>query len=206
MKKQIKPTVKARLFQGAFLLVIPFLLNDVTPVVLGQGDSSNQSSTHARAQWVWQNPLPQGNWLFGVSFTDANNGTAVGGYGAIVRTTDGGAHWLSQTSGTTSDLNAVSFTDANNGTAVSWYGIIIRTTDGGTNWVQQNSGTGNFLWGVSFTDANNGTAVGEDGTIRRTTNGGQTWVHQTSGTTNFLWGVSFTDANNGTAVGGTAAD
>ena len=28
--------------------------------------------------WFWQNPLPQGNWLNDVSFTDANTGTAVG--------------------------------------------------------------------------------------------------------------------------------
>jgi len=30
------------------------------------------------AQWVWQNPLPQGNALYIPSFTDANTGTAVG--------------------------------------------------------------------------------------------------------------------------------
>ena len=29
-------------------------------------------------------------WLYGVSFTDANTGTAVGGAGTILRTTDGG--------------------------------------------------------------------------------------------------------------------
>lgn len=27
--------------------------------------------------WFWQNPLPQGNTLFGVSFIDATTGTAV---------------------------------------------------------------------------------------------------------------------------------
>jgi len=94
MKKQIELTVKARLLQRAFLLGILFLFNDVTPLALGQGENSNQSSTHARAQWVWQNPLPQGNHLFGLSFTDANNGTAVGWYGTILRTTDGGRHWI----------------------------------------------------------------------------------------------------------------
>ena len=47
--------------------------------------------------WFWQNPLPQGNSLLGVSFTDANNGTAVGFLGTILRTTDGGNNWVSQT-------------------------------------------------------------------------------------------------------------
>ena len=53
-----------------------------------------------------------------VSFTDANTGTAVGGYGTILRTTNGGTTWTSQTSGTTNHLLGVSFTDANTGTAV----------------------------------------------------------------------------------------
>ena len=70
--------------------------------------------------------------LFGVSFTDANNGTAVGSDGLILRTTDGGANWTNQTSGTTSFLNDVSFTDTNNGTAVGENGTILRTTNGGT--------------------------------------------------------------------------
>src|SRR6267378_2836630 len=153
------------------------------------------------AHWVWQNPLPQGNTLYGVSFTDSNTGTATGDNGTIIRTTNGGNTWVSQTSGTTNNLNAVSFTDANNGTAVSWYGIILRTTDSGATWVSQTSGTESFLYGVSFTDANNGTAVGEGGTILRTTDSGSNWVSQTSGTKSFLWGVSFTDANNGTAIG-----
>ena len=86
--------------------------------------------------WYWQNPLPQGNHLSGVSFTDANTGTAVGGNGAILRTTDGGITWVSQTSGTTENLNGVSFTDANTGTVVGSGGAILRTTDGGDTWGQ----------------------------------------------------------------------
>ena len=121
---------------------------------------------------------------------------------AIVRTTDGGNTWVSQTSGTTNNLNAVSFTDANNGTTVSWYGIILRTIDGGTTWLSQESGTESFLYGVSFADATNGTAVGEAGadTSEQQT-AGLTGLRRTSGTTSFLWGVSFADTDNGTAVG-----
>ena len=172
MKKQIELTLKAHLLQGGFLLGILFLLNYVTPSALGQGENRNKASIHAGAQWVWQNPLPQGNHLFGLSFIDANNGTAVGGYGTILRTTDRGRHWIIQSSGTTNWLYGVSFVDANNGTAVGSNGTILRTTDGGNNWVNQTSGTTNALFGVSFTDINHGTAVGDYGTILRTTDGG----------------------------------
>ena len=58
------------------------------------------------------------NDLVDVSFTDSNNGTAVGWYGTILRTTNGGNTWTSQSSGTSHDLLGVSFTDSNNGTAV----------------------------------------------------------------------------------------
>ena len=50
--------------------------------------------TFAQSGWFWQNPLPQGNTLWGVSFTDANTGTAVGGSGTILRTTNGGVAWV----------------------------------------------------------------------------------------------------------------
>src|SRR6202022_3518513 len=119
----------------------------------------------------------------------ANTCTAVGwggGYGdsgvsagMILRTTDLGATWVQQFSGTTPFLAGVAFTDANTGTAVGGNGTILRTTDGGTNWVEQSRRTTTqTLNGVSFTDANTGTAVGEKGTILRTTDGGTTWVGQ----------------------------
>src|SRR5947207_1642864 len=85
----------------------------------------------ADSGWFWQNPLPQGNYLRPVSFTDANTGTVVGDSGTILRTTDGGATWKSQSSGTTNYLTGVSFTDANTGTVVGGNGTILRTTDGG---------------------------------------------------------------------------
>lgn len=39
------------------------------------------------------------NALLGVSFVDANTGTAVGVRGTILRTTDGGTTWVAQDSG-----------------------------------------------------------------------------------------------------------
>jgi len=112
----------------------------------------------------------------------SDNGTAVSGNyytgGIILRTTNGGTTWTSQTSGTINSLYGVSFTDSDNGTAVGDDGTILRTTDGGATWTQQTSGTTNSLYGVSFTDSENGTAVGMQGTILRTTNGGVSFVEE----------------------------
>ena len=163
--------------------------------------------TDVNSQWYPQTSGTNNN-LTGVSFTDINNGTAVGQTGKILRTTNGGVSWTSQSSGITNILFGVFFSDANTGTTVGQVGNIIRTTNGGVNWTLQPSGTTNNLFNVSFTDANTGTVVGGAGnfppfdvTILRTTNGGANWTSQTSGTTNLLRDVTFTDASTGTAVG-----
>ena len=59
--------------------------------------------------------------------TGANTGTAVGDFGTIVRTTNGGATWVAQNSGTRNLLRGVSFSDATTGTAVGSGGTILRT-------------------------------------------------------------------------------
>jgi len=192
-KSRLSVTKASIARQNLFFLFIVFLLLQLT--------------TFAQADWSWQNPLPQGNTLQGVSFSDDNNGIAVGNYGTIIRTEDGGNSWVIQVSGTLEILRDVSFTDANNGTVVGDQGIILNTKDGGQTWNLQTSGTINTLYGVSFSDAYNGTAVGfweTVGTVFRTTDGGSTWVAQQTSSTGFygsFFSVSFADVNNGTIVG-----
>jgi polyhydroxybutyrate depolymerase len=139
--------------------------------------------------------------LYGVSFTDINNGTAVGDAGTILRTTDGGGNWIIQPSGTGYSLSAVHFTDSTTGTVVGYAGKILRTTDAGNTWVNQSSGLTNWLYGVSFANENYGWAVGASGKILHTTNGGNNWLQQSSGTNQTLYGVSVVDLNNGVIVG-----
>ena len=155
--------------------------------LLGQGWTSQTSGTTQS--------------LFGVHFTDASTGWAVGYDGTILHTTNAGATWFFQTSGTINVLLDAHFTDVNTGWAVGAVGTIRHTTNGGTTWSSQSSGTTNSIEDVYFTDANTGWAVGGGGTILHTTNAGATWLFQTSGTAFYLTGVHFTDANTGWIVG-----
>ncbi len=77
-------------------------------------------------------------------------GWAVGFGGTIVHTSDGGANWVGQASGTGNTLRGVDFVDALNGWVVGEGGVIVHTSDGGANWVGQSSGTGNDFFGVAF--------------------------------------------------------
>jgi uncharacterized protein (TIGR03437 family) len=80
----------------------------------------------------WENRVPpSGNGpLFGVHFTDAYTGVAVGSRGLILRTTDGGFTWKVQPSGVSFVLRGVSFSNAITGWAVGTGGLL-RTTTGG---------------------------------------------------------------------------
>jgi photosystem II stability/assembly factor-like uncharacterized protein/putative cell wall-binding protein len=161
--------------------------------------------------WSWQNPLPQGNYLRSVDFTDADTGWAVGDGGTILRTTDGGVTWTKATSGTTRGLRSVRFTDEHTGWAVGDSGTIIATSDGGVTWTKRTSGTTQDLHSVHFTDADTGWAVGgvldtistpPSRVVLKTSDGGTTWTTQVSGEQSPLNSVDFVDGSTGWAVGG----
>ena len=116
--------------------------------------------------------------LFSISVVDAKNAVAVGYYGAIMQTQDGGNSWLRRDSGTRRSLYSVSMPDAKHGWAVGQLGTILRTDDGGASWKEQDNvkrGQGVHLFGVHAIDANTAWVVGEWGTRMFTSDGGQTW-------------------------------
>ncbi len=89
--------------------------------------------TFSQPVWVTQNPLPQCNTLNDVEFIGASTGYEAGNYGTILKTTDGGSSWISQSSGTTENLNSVSFLNAATGFIAggqnAW--VILKTTNRG---------------------------------------------------------------------------
>ncbi|MCX6281964.1 MAG: YCF48-related protein [Bacteroidetes bacterium] len=124
--------------------------------------------------WEWLNPKPSSNIPYSICFPDQNTGYIAGDYGMIAKTTDGGATWFMQNSGTSWELESVYFTDAYTGYAAGVHGTIIKTTDGGATWVSLNSGTTAWLHSVHFADVNTGYVVGENASLK-TNDGGQTW-------------------------------
>ena len=89
--------------------------------------------------------------LNAVAYTAASSSTAyaVGTSGTILETTDGGATWSAQASGTTVLLTGVAFAGVD-GFAVGAGGTILATTDGGSTWSPQVSGTGDNLTSVAI--------------------------------------------------------
>ena len=138
--------------------------------------------TNSFSQWVWQNPLPQGNDLNSVKFLNENTGWAVGKKGTIIKSTDGGNNWIICQSGTIKDLRTVYFIDANTGFALSDTGSIFRTSNGGVNWTHTIL-NGNYEFnGIYFLNQSTGFISGFNfttyrGIIFKTTNGGINYVN-----------------------------
>ncbi len=145
--------------------------------------------------WSWQNPLPQGNDLYGVTSPDASHVWAVGAGGTILF--NNGTYWLPQASGTGSSLADVSAVDATHVWAVGASGTVLFYN--GSAWATQASGTVNSLNGVFALDATHVWAVGSGGTALFFN--GTSWSSQTTGTTNTLLSVSAVDATHAWAAG-----
>jgi photosystem II stability/assembly factor-like uncharacterized protein len=120
-------------------------------------------------------------------FADQNIGFVVGYNETILKTTDGGANWISQSSGSSFDLFSVDFVDALIGYAVGGRDSsnFLKTTDGGSNWTPKTLNLGSLntpiLNCVEFVDANigyigsEGQFLNHSGNISKTTDGGETW-------------------------------
>jgi len=79
--------------------------------------------------WTWQNPLPQGNPLWGVWGSSGDDVFAVGGSGTIFHYD--GSSWSSMTSGTSNSLLGVWGGSGSDVFAVGWGGTILHHSAGG---------------------------------------------------------------------------
>jgi photosystem II stability/assembly factor-like uncharacterized protein len=109
-----------------------FFLDQNTGVVSGSvfdGRGAIARTTDAGMNWstlFFDQPIE------GVAFPTAASGFAVGAVGRILHTTDTGATWTDQTSGSSANLHDISFTsDALTGITVGDGGTILLTTNGG---------------------------------------------------------------------------
>jgi photosystem II stability/assembly factor-like uncharacterized protein len=109
----------------------------------------------------------------------------VGNDGTIITTSDAGASFTPETSGTTQLLTSVAFRDASHGWVAGTYGTLLATADGGSTWASQTNPDPSLydLNGIAFSDTGHGWAVGKNGTILATVDGGAHWALQASGTT-----------------------
>jgi len=126
-------------------------------------------------------PTPTTNNLFSCSFTDNQNGWAVGAWGTVIHTTDGGSGWVLQNEGLEYPFVSVCFTNSRKGWIVgnaNLYSnpVIVSTTNAGMNWQYYNyPDTLKIFRTICFSDSINGYIGTYNGEIIKTTNGGMNW-------------------------------
>ena len=164
------------------------------------GNGNILKTTNGGANWTLQQG-GSGIELHGVSFTDSNNGWAVG-YCQILHTNNGGTTWTIQDQSPVNYYNCNAI-DQNTCYVSGTGGTILKTTDGGVTWNTQLTGTLSDITALFLFDANNGYAVGGQGTILHTIDGGLTWTAQQSGLpTGILFSVYFPATDVGYIAGG----
>ncbi len=148
-------------------------------------------------QWITQTS-GTANVLTNIFFVDANTGTAIGLFGTIRKTTNGGINWFAQTV-PADHLYAIYFLNATTG-FISGDGVFYKTTNGGNTW--SNPGApARFHKGIYFLDNNTGYTCSGSGALDKTTNGGTNWVSLNSGTTANLNNIKFSDEFTGFVSG-----
>ncbi|MDD3878245.1 MAG: YCF48-related protein [Bacteroidales bacterium] len=134
-----------------------------------------------QAQWLQQNSGTTSH-LYGVYFTDENNGVAVGINGIILKTNNGGQLWQNISTSNSNHLVTVFFPSSNIGYAAGFAGTIVKTIDGGNSWTLLNSGTTSYINSLYFFNDSTGFAAGNDSLILFTNDGGITWQLKNNGT------------------------
>ncbi|MBN3730288.1 glycosyl hydrolase [Burkholderia sp. Tr-20390] len=152
--------------------------------------SDNRGATYRQAKSV-----PVSSTLTSVSFIDARTGWAVGHWGAILKTTDGGETWEIQRLATSEDrpLFGVHFIDANHGVAVGLWSLILVTDDGGKTWTKKEAVLPNGkksdlnLFGL-FSNGNGEIfATAEKGQLLISRDKGNTWESVETGYKGSFW-------------------
>jgi photosystem II stability/assembly factor-like uncharacterized protein len=159
--------------------------------------------------------------LYGVRTLSATEAWAVGNFGAMLHTTDGGRSWKSVEGGTRQPLFSIDFGDSQHAWAVGKSALVLRTEDGGKTWKQQATplSVEKHLFKVKALDNDTAWAVGDWGTVISTHDGGATWQDRSLGVTPvkteetpgrttttltddiILYDVSFPDHEHGAMVG-----
>ncbi len=137
---------------------------------------SNYSNSQG---WVKQNSGIT-NALFSLSFTNNQQGWAVGSGGKIITTNNGGTNWTEQSSNETMGLNDVYFINNSIGWSCGRNGVI-KTTDGGKTWSRiYTTVLGNEINTIHFMDENigwvAGKALGSKIFLLKTIDGGVNWT------------------------------
>ena len=139
--------------------------------------------------------------LMNVSLNSKGLAVAVGAFGTVIKSADGGATWQAVPpdwkpylspdqidQGIQPHMSAVQVGEDGAITIAGEFSLILRSTDGGATWKALNKGEAT-VFALDLRPDGIGYAVGQDGLVLRTHDGGATWTKLTTPTKANLLGV-----------------
>ncbi|MBN8583617.1 MAG: T9SS type A sorting domain-containing protein [Ignavibacteria bacterium] len=114
---------------------------------------------YAQQGWFWQNPLPQGNYLSGIIFTENNTSYLIGANGTLIKSTNNGISYFLMENNITENFESFHFVNQNTGFIGTDNGIIYKTTNGGNNFNGTYLGFPDKIISIKFSGNQNGFAL-----------------------------------------------
>lgn len=189
--QQCSKCLKVRRFS---LLFVVCLVASMTTTVTGQ-----------KRVWMIARDATQAEDFIAVQFVDSRRGWVAGDGGIVLRTTDAGATWTTQTLAGIESVSDIYFRTKQDGCLVSGAAILC-TTDGGERWAEAERLNSTLfdtlapeLLSISFANRRRGLAVGSlargdavvASLVMRTEDGGHTWTRVQVPTKSELIDVDF---------------
>ena len=145
---------------------------------------------YAQDNWIWQNPLPQGNRLVEIQSVNKNKIIATGDNGTVLVSSNSGIDWDLTDLQLTSNIRAISFIDSLQGWVISTE-YLFKTVDGGKTWIKSHPAVNDSSWillDIVFLNENDGWLISDcnfydywnnpdqyHGRLYRTYDGGESW-------------------------------
>ena len=174
------------------------------PIVVGQG-----GTIFTKLSGAWQQ-VESGtqNRLMSVSANRQGLAVIVGGFGALLKSVDGGQTWASLSVDWEAVLNDfyephlydVHVTEAGIITIIGEFELIMRSADGGETWETLNKSDAS-LFAMHWVDDSAGFAVGQNGKVLRTVDAGLSWESLDVDTDQILLDV-WADADGSVVISG----
>jgi len=148
------------------------------------------------------------NRLFSVGLNRQGEAVAVGAFGTVLKSTDGGASWSELSpawkaymeDGVEPHLYVADVTEDGVITIAGEFGLILHSSTGGASWTLAHKGD-ESLFALHVREDGTGFAVGQSGTVLRTSDRGATWVALERISTANLLGVHSTSGGHVVVTG-----
>jgi len=151
-------------------------------------------------EYHWAHPTPEGNAIHAFAFPSASRGYAVGLFGTVLRTDDGGTSWVRVQDYLTLGQHLYDVVALDTETLVAVGEGIFRSTDGGATFTEVLSGPAMSLRDVHEVPGGDLSAAGAGGAVWRSNDGGQSWT-ETGPHVGTIRRHTWTSATTGFVVG-----